>query len=61
MAVPEVAVRIRDLDLRMMWNVIGYTIARPLTLLLDDELMYVRLNPRTHTVFGLGKVEVAFD
>jgi HK97 family phage portal protein len=29
--------------------------------LLDDELMYVRLNPRTHTVFGLGKVEVAFE
>jgi HK97 family phage portal protein len=27
----------------------------------DDELMYVRLNPRTHTVFGLGKVEVAFE
>jgi phage portal protein BeeE len=23
--------------------------------------MYVRLNPRTHTVFGLGKVEVAFE
>jgi hypothetical protein len=29
--------------------------------LLDAELMYVRLNPRTHTVFGLGKVEVAFE
>jgi HK97 family phage portal protein len=29
--------------------------------LLDDELMYIRLNPRTHTVFGLGKVEVAFE
>jgi HK97 family phage portal protein len=29
--------------------------------LLDDELMYVRLNPRTHTVFGLGKMEVAFE
>jgi len=29
--------------------------------LLDSELMYVRLNPRTHTVFGLGKVEVAFE
>lgn len=27
----------------------------------DDELMYVRLNPRTHTVFGLGKLEVAFE
>jgi HK97 family phage portal protein len=29
--------------------------------LLDDDLMYVRLNPRSHTVFGLGKVEVAFE
>jgi HK97 family phage portal protein len=29
--------------------------------LLDDQLMYVRLNPRSHTVFGLGKVEVAFE
>jgi phage portal protein BeeE len=27
----------------------------------DDELMYVRLNPRTHTPFGLGRVEVAFE
>jgi len=31
------------------------------TELLDDELMYVRLNPRTHTPFGLGKLEVAFE
>lgn len=29
--------------------------------LLDRELMYVRLNARTHTPFGLGRVEVAFD
>ncbi|MDE1155879.1 MAG: phage portal protein [Acidobacteriaceae bacterium] len=29
--------------------------------LLDEELMYVRLNPRTHTVLGLGKLEVAFE
>jgi HK97 family phage portal protein len=29
--------------------------------LLDAELMYVRLNPRSHTVFGLGKLEVAFE
>jgi len=29
--------------------------------LLDADLMYIRLNPRTHTVFGLGKVEVAFE
>src|SRR3954469_7461916 len=27
----------------------------------DDELMYIRLNPRTHTPFGLGRLEVAFD
>ena len=32
-----------------------------LTPLLDDELMYIRLNSRTHTVFGLGKLEVAFE
>jgi phage portal protein BeeE len=31
------------------------------TPLRDDELMYVRLNPRTHTPFGLGKLEVAFE
>ncbi len=29
--------------------------------LLDRQLMYVRLNARTHTPFGLGRVEVAFD
>ena len=27
----------------------------------DDELSYIRLNPRTHTPFGLGRVEVAFE
>lgn len=27
----------------------------------DDELMYLRLNPRTHTPFGLGRLEVAFE
>jgi HK97 family phage portal protein len=27
----------------------------------DDELIYLRLNPRTHTSFGLGRVEVAFE
>ena len=31
------------------------------TMLLDRELMYIRLNARTHTVFGLGKMEVAFE
>jgi HK97 family phage portal protein len=29
--------------------------------LLDDELIYIRLNPRTHTPFGLGRLEVAFE
>jgi phage portal protein BeeE len=29
--------------------------------LADEELSYVRLNPRTHTPFGLGKLEVAFE
>ena len=32
-----------------------------LTALRDDELMYIRLNPRTHTPFGLGRLEVAFE
>jgi phage portal protein BeeE len=27
----------------------------------DDELMYVRLNPRTYSPFGLGRLEVAFE
>ncbi len=31
------------------------------TPLRDDELMYIRLNPRTHTPFGLGRLEVAFE
>jgi HK97 family phage portal protein len=29
--------------------------------LLDDELIYIRLNPRSHTPFGLGRLEVAFE
>lgn len=29
--------------------------------LLDEELIYMRLNPRTHTPFGLGRLEVAFE
>ncbi len=32
-----------------------------LIVLNDDELSYIRLNPRTHTPFGLGRVEVAFE
>ena len=35
--------------------------ARAAVPLRDDELMYLRLNPRTHTPFGLGRLEVAFD
>jgi len=27
----------------------------------DDELIYLRLNPRTFTPFGLGRLEVAFE
>ena len=30
-------------------------------LLRDDQLIYLRLNPRTHTAFGLGRLEVAFE
>jgi phage portal protein BeeE len=30
-------------------------------LLADEELIYMRLNPRTHTPFGLGRLEVAFE
>jgi HK97 family phage portal protein len=29
--------------------------------LLDRELMYLRVNPRSHTPFGLGPLEVAFE
>ncbi len=27
----------------------------------DDELIYMRLNPRSYTPFGLGRLEVAFE
>jgi phage portal protein BeeE len=27
----------------------------------NDELVYIRQNPRTHTPFGLGRLEVAFE
>lgn len=30
-------------------------------LLRDDQLIYVRMNPRSHTPFGLGPLEVAFE
>jgi HK97 family phage portal protein len=39
----------------------GTGLAGAVTPLRDDELMYVRLNPRSHTPFGLGRLEVAFD
>jgi phage portal protein BeeE len=29
--------------------------------LADEELSYIRLNPRTHTPFGLGRLEIAFE
>lgn len=29
--------------------------------LYDNELIYIRLNPRSHTPFGLGPLEVAFE
>jgi HK97 family phage portal protein len=31
------------------------------TPLRDDELIYIRLNPRTYSPFGLGRLEVAFE
>ncbi len=31
------------------------------TPLLDSELLYLRLNPRSYTPFGLGRLEVAFE
>ena len=39
----------------------GHAGVDAVTPLRDDELMYVRLNPRTHTAFGLGRLEVAFE
>ena len=36
-------------------------VGKPSIPLLDDELMYIRLNPRSHTPFGLGRLEVAFE
>ena len=35
--------------------------AEALLPLRDDELMYLRLNPRSYTPFGLGRLEVAFE
>ena len=39
----------------------GLLQANTVTPLADSELMYIRLNPRTHTPFGLGRLEVAFE
>jgi len=39
----------------------GRTGQEALVPLLDNDLMYVRLNPRTYTPFGLGRLEVAFE
>jgi phage portal protein BeeE len=43
----------------------GFRTGRPgieaITPLRDDELIYVRLNTRTHTPFGLGRLEVAYE
>ena len=50
---------------RRGWRDYGFVTGRwgleAVTPLRDDELMYLRLNPRTHTAFGLGRVEVAFE
>jgi Phage portal protein len=37
-----------------------YNVGQEITLA-DEELSYIRLNTRTHTPFGLGKLEVAFE
>jgi hypothetical protein len=42
-------------------QVTGLNGAQGQIVLNDDELSYIRLNPRTHTPFGLGRVEVAFE
>ena len=42
-------------------QVTGLSGAKGAIVLDDDELSYIRLNPRTHTPFGLGRVEVAFE
>jgi phage portal protein BeeE len=39
----------------------GLTGSAGLVPLNDDELMYVRMNPRSYTPFGLGPLEVAFE
>lgn len=41
-------------------TLISYQPEKVITLT-DEELSYIRLNPRTYTPFGLGKLEVAFE
>ncbi len=50
-----------DADAPRFGQVTGRVGQNAITPLLDDELMYLRLNPRTYSVFGLGKLEVAFE
>lgn len=42
-------------------QVTGKTGKDALIPLRDDQLIYIRTNPRTHTPFGLGRLEVAFE
>lgn len=42
-------------------QVTGKVEAEGQVVLADEELSYIRLNPRTHTPFGLGRLEVAFE
>ena len=42
-------------------QVTGLSGAQGQIVLDDNELSYIRLNPRTHTPFGLGRLEVAFE
>jgi len=39
---------------------VPYSVGQEINLA-DEELSYIRLNARTHTPFGLGKLEVAFE
>jgi hypothetical protein len=45
---------------RYVQSTASYNVGQEITLA-DEELSYIRLNARTHTPFGLGKLEVAFE